>query len=120
MALAYDRAARLAVLCVTAPTVAVVVGLLRRRVVGLSAERVQAERDRATARADADSRAFATERNGLERQRDALADTDRHNQRRLGRPDRGRARRGVGGGGRRPGHRAHRVHQSICARPAWV
>jgi PAS domain S-box-containing protein len=76
----YDRAARLAVLCVTAPTVAVVVGVLRRRVHELTAERVEAERSRATA---AVGRAFATERHGLERQRDALVDTDRQNQRRL-------------------------------------
>ena len=75
----YDRAARLAVLCVSAPTVAAVVGLLRRRVQDLSAERLQAERDRA----DADSRAFAAERDGLLLQRDALAQIDRQNQRRM-------------------------------------
>ncbi len=79
----YDRVARLAVLCVTAPAVALTVGVVRQRVQAITAARVQAERDRAIARADADSRAFATERHGLVRERDQLADTDRANQRRL-------------------------------------
>ncbi len=75
----YDRAARLIVLCISAPTAAAVVGTLRRRVEDLSDGRVQAERERAAA----DGRAFATERHGLVLERDALAHTDRQNQRRL-------------------------------------
>ena len=83
----YERTIRLLVLCVTAPTTALVVGLLRRRVQVLTAEylhrRVQTERERADARADADSRQFASERNALVGERDSLVLTDRQNQQRL-------------------------------------
>ncbi len=83
----YDRTVRLVVLCATAPATAVVVGLLRRRVEVSIADhlrgRVDAERDRAAVRAAADGRAFATERDRLQSERDALADADRQTQRRL-------------------------------------
>jgi signal transduction histidine kinase len=75
----FDRTARLVVLCVSAPTAAVLVGLLRRRVQALTAERLRAERDRA----DAHSRAVEAERRALVLERDALARTDRQNQQRL-------------------------------------
>ena len=83
----YDRAVRLLVLCVSAPTAGLVVGLMRRRLMERSAtklsDRVQAERTRADARATSDGRAFAAERASLLHERDALADIDREHQRRL-------------------------------------
>ena len=83
LAAPFDRLIRLAVLCVTAPTAALVVGLLRDRVLATSAERtqtgVQAERHRA----EVDRQAYVIERNALLTQRDSLADSDRQTQRRL-------------------------------------
>ena len=79
----FDRAVRLVVLCVTTPTVAGVVGLLRGRVMALSAERVRASVAAERDRADAESRAFCTERATLQTERDAFAQADRQTQRRL-------------------------------------
>ena len=83
----YAAAVRLAVLAVSAPLAAGVVGLLRRRVIDLQAERVQStvrsERSRADARCAADAATHAAERAALQRQRDQLADADRQTQRRL-------------------------------------
>ncbi len=75
----YDRAVRLAVLCLSVPAVAVAMSVVRQRVQARNAGCVRAERDRA----DAGSRAFVAEREALIRQRDMLAVTDRQTQRRL-------------------------------------
>ena len=79
----FDRAVRLAVLAVSAPAAAVLVGWVRRRGLAVTAQdlcrRVQAERDRA----DAQCQAAASERDALRQQRDTLAAADRETQRRL-------------------------------------